>query len=72
MRVGNTSATMHYRLKSKALGRVVARGEGVIVVVDGSGKPTVIDGELREALQNVESGGNADLTAGPLNHDPVE
>lgn len=50
---GNSSFTMAYRAVSAALG-LCAEGEGVVVVLDGSGQKIVLPEALRAAVERLE------------------
>jgi acyl-CoA thioester hydrolase len=54
-RIGNSSFTMASRIQSDVLGVEVASDEEVIVLFDyRAGKPTPVDGRLREAIDALE------------------
>jgi len=54
-RMGNSSFTMEYELSSRAQGKVVARGEAVVVNIDPeSGKSQPIPSVLRERIEVLE------------------
>ena len=52
-KLGNTSFTMAYRAVSAALG-LAAEGEGVVVVLDGSGQKIQLPDALRLAVEALE------------------
>lgn len=54
-RMGNSSFTMEYELSSRAQGKVVARGEAVVVNIDPkSGKSQPIPFALRDNIEALE------------------
>jgi acyl-CoA thioester hydrolase len=55
LKTGNTSFVMGYQVFSAKLGTLVARGEGVIVMVDGAGKKTPLPQALRDAITATEA-----------------
>ena len=52
---GNTSFTMAYRATSRAQAAVVAEGEGVIVVLDASGRKMALPDALKQAIVALEA-----------------
>lgn len=58
-KLGNTSFTMHYRVRSRAHGlQVAAQGEGVVVLFDyAKGGKVPLDAALRGAIERVEGRG---------------
>ena len=51
---GNTSFTMAYRAMSASLG-LVAEGEAIVVVLDGSGQKVRLPDELKKAVELLEA-----------------
>ena len=51
---GNTSFTMAYRATSAALG-LVAEGEAIVVVLDGSGQKRPLPDALKRAVEQLET-----------------
>lgn len=56
VKMGNSSFTMAYQLTSQAQGKVVARGEAVIVNLDTTtGRARPVPSELRQRMESLET-----------------
>jgi acyl-CoA thioester hydrolase len=57
MKIGRTSFTQAYRIRSAGQSAVAAVGEGIIVcVMRSTGKPVEVPEEMRAAIERVERG----------------